>query len=159
MPPKRRTFINQKELFPLLQYHTSFSARPLINSMMQRLLLSLSLFVCLSLGMGPLLRTVPAVSAAAVHHGQQTRLGDDKTLLVYPNPSTGIVHLTINNLQGKKIELSVLNVIGSVLYHETVTEFNEKYSRTLDLSRFANGLYYVRLESDNTSQVCKLVIR
>lgn len=110
--------------------------------------------------MGPLLCTVPTVSAAAVHrHGQQTRPGDDKNLLVYPNPSTGIVHLTINNLQGKKVELSVLNVIGSVLYHETVTELNDKYSRTLDLSKFANGLYYVRLESDNTSQMCKLVIR
>ncbi|MGY3089119.1 hypothetical protein ACVWYF_002159 [Hymenobacter sp. UYAg731] len=128
--------------------------------MMQRLLLTLLLFVGLSLGMGPLLRTVPTVSAAAVrHHGQQGRPGDDKTLLVYPNPSTGIVHLTINNLQGKKVELSVLNVIGSVLYHETVTELNDKYSRTLDLSKFANGLYYVRLESDNTSQMCKLVIR
>jgi Secretion system C-terminal sorting domain len=92
-------------------------------------------------------------------HSQQTRPGDDKNLLVYPNPSTGIVHLTINNLQGKKVELSVLNVIGSVLYHETVTEFNDKYYRTLDLSKFANGLYYVRLESDNTSQMCKLVIR
>lgn len=110
--------------------------------------------------MGPLLRTVPTVSAAAMgRHGQQNRPGDDKTLLVYPNPSTGIVHLTINNLQGKKVELSVLNVIGSVLYHETVTELNDKYSRTLDLSKFANGLYYVRLESDNTSQMCKLVIR
>lgn len=128
--------------------------------MMQRLLLPLLLFVCLSIGLGPLLGTVPAVSAASVHrHGQQARPGDDKNLLVYPNPSTGIVHLTINNLQGKKVELSVLNVIGSVLYHETVTELNDKYSRTLDLSKFANGLYYVRLESDNTSQMCKLVIR
>ncbi|MFC6222770.1 T9SS type A sorting domain-containing protein [Hymenobacter artigasi] len=128
--------------------------------MMKRLLLPLLLFVCLSLGVGPLLHTVPTVSAAAMHRpGQQTRPSDDKNLLVYPNPSTGIVHLTINNLQGKKVELSVLNVIGSVLYHETVTEFNDKYSRTLDLSKFANGLYYVRLESDNTSQMCKLVIR
>ena len=128
--------------------------------MMKRLLLPLLLFVCLSLGVGPLLHTVPTVSAAAMHRpGQQTRPSDDKTLLVYPNPSTGIVHLTINNLQGKRVELSVLNVIGSVLYHETVTEFNDKYSRTLDLSKFANGLYYVRLESDNTSQMCKLVIR
>ena len=128
--------------------------------MMKRLLLPLLLSICLSLGVGPLLHTVPTVSAAAMHRpGQQTRPSDDKTLLVYPNPSTGIVHLTINNLQGKRVELSVLNVIGSVLYHETVTEFNDKYSRTLDLSKFANGLYYVRLESDNTSQMCKLVIR
>ena len=117
--------------------------------------------MCLTLGFGPMVSTMPAASAATLHRpGQQGKPTDDnKTLLVYPNPSTGIVHLTINNLQGKKVELSVLNVIGSVLYHETVTELNDKYSRTLDLSKFANGLYYVRLESDNTSQMCKLVIR
>lgn len=127
---------------------------------MQRLRLSIALFACLSLGAGPLLRTLP-FAAAASRPGQpaQTKPSDEKTLLVYPNPSTGIVHLTINNLQGKKVELSVLNVIGSVMYHETLTELNDRYTKMLDLSKFANGLYYVRLESDNTSQMCKLVIR
>jgi hypothetical protein len=105
--------------------------------------------------------TLPAAAAAPLHRpGQQAKPGDDKTLLVYPNPSTGIVHLTINNLQGKKVELSVLNVIGSVMYRETLTEMNDRYTKMLDLSKFANGLYYVRLEADNTtSQICKLVIR
>ncbi|GAA4502584.1 hypothetical protein GCM10023172_26130 [Hymenobacter ginsengisoli] len=84
---------------------------------------------------------------------------DDKTLVVYPNPSTGIVHLTISGLEGRKVEVSVLNVIGTVLYHETLSELNERYTKTLDLSRFANGLYYVKLEADNASQLCKLVIR
>ena len=128
--------------------------------MMQRLLLSLLLVACLSFGPGPLLRTEPAAAATIMHHPvQQGKPGDDKTLLVYPNPSTGIVHLTINNLPGKKVELSVLNVIGSVMFRETVTELNDRYSKTIDLSKFANGLYYVRLEADNTSQMCKLVIR
>ena len=128
--------------------------------MMQRYFLSLLLFVCCSLGMRSALRAVPSAPAAIVHRpGQPAKPSDDKTLLVYPNPSTGIVHLTINNLQGKKVELSVLNVIGSVMYHETLTELNDRYTKMLDLSKFANGLYYVRLESDNTSQMCKLVIR
>ena len=127
---------------------------------MQRLLLPLLLSVCVGLGICPLPHTLPAASAATVSRpGQQTKPSDDKTLLVYPNPSTGIVHLTINNLQGKKVELSVLNVIGSVMYRETMTEMNERYTKMLDLSKFANGLYYVRLEADNTSQICKLVIR
>ena len=118
------------------------------------------LFICFSLSVGPLFNTLPAAKAAVVHRpGQQTKPGDEKTLLVYPNPSTGIVHLTISNLQGKKVELSVLNVIGSVMYRETLTEMNDRYSKMLDLSKFANGLYYVRLEADNTSQMCKLVIR
>jgi hypothetical protein len=129
--------------------------------MMQRYFLPLLLFVGLSMGMGPLLHTVPSASGSALHRpGQQAKPGEDKVLLVYPNPSsTGIVHLTISNLQGKKVELSVLNVIGSVMYRETLTEMNERYTKMLDLSKFANGLYYVRLESDNTSQMCKLVIR
>jgi hypothetical protein len=84
---------------------------------------------------------------------------DDKTLVVYPNPSTGIVHLTISGLEGRKVEVSVLNVIGTVMYHETLSELNERYTKTLDLSRFANGLYYVKLEAANSSQLCKLVIR
>jgi hypothetical protein len=128
--------------------------------MMKRLLLPLLLFVCFSLSLGPLFNTLPVAKANATHRpGQQGKPGDEKTLLVYPNPSTGIVHLTINNLQGKKVELSVLNVIGSVMYRETLTEMNDRYSKMLDLSKFANGLYYVRLEADNTSQMCKLVIR
>ncbi|WP_051718661.1 T9SS type A sorting domain-containing protein [Hymenobacter sp. IS2118] len=128
--------------------------------MMPRLLLSLLLTGCLSLGFGPLPNSLPIASAATVARpGQQGKPGDDRTLLVYPNPSTGIVHLTINNLQGKKVALSVLNVIGTVMYRETLTEMNDRYTKMLDLSKFANGLYYVRLEADNTSQMCKLVIR
>ena len=127
--------------------------------MMQRLLFPILLIACLSFGLGPLMTTVPTASAA-VRPGQQGKpVEDNKTLLVYPNPSTGIVHLTISNLQGKKVELSVLNVIGSVMYRETLTEMNDRYTKMLDLSKFANGLYYVRLEADNTSQMCKLVIR
>lgn len=115
--------------------------------------------MCFGLGLGTL-ATAPTAAAATLNNaGQQTKPGDDKTLLLYPNPSTGIVHLTINNLQGKKVQLSVLNVIGSVMYRETLTEMNDRYTKMLDLSKFANGLYYVRLEANNTSQMCKLVIR
>jgi hypothetical protein len=102
------------------------------------------------------------VMAATVSGAHQTIVRptlDDKTLVVYPNPSTGIVHLTISGLEGRKVEVSVLNVIGTVMYRETLTELNERFTKTIDLSRFANGLYYVKLEADNASQLCKLVIR
>ena len=84
--------------------------------------------------------------------------GDDRSLVVYPNPSTGVIHLTISGFEGRKVEVSVLNIIGTVLYRETLTDLSERATRTLDLTRFANGLYYVKLEGDNTSQLCKLVI-
>ena len=84
---------------------------------------------------------------------------EEKALIVYPNPSTGIVHISINGFEGRKVELRVLNVIGTVMYRETLSELNDRDTRTLDLSKFANGLYYVKLEADNASEMRKLVIR
>ena len=114
-------------------------------------------------GLG-LLRSGLALPAAAatppVHYQAVARLtNDERTLVVYPNPSTGIVHLTINGFENRKVEVSVLNVIGTVMYRETLTELTERATKTLDLSKLANGLYYVKLEADNTSQLCKLIIR
>ncbi|MBG8554329.1 MULTISPECIES: T9SS type A sorting domain-containing protein [Hymenobacter] len=84
---------------------------------------------------------------------------EEKNLLVYPNPSTGIVQVSVLGFKGRKLELRVLNIIGTVVYRETVTELNDRFTRTLDLSKFASGLYYVKLDSDNTSTMRKLVIR
>jgi hypothetical protein len=98
-------------------------------------------------------------SAAERPTARPTRPAEERTLLIYPNPSTGIVHIAINGFEGRKLELRVLNVIGSVIYRETITELNDRFTKTLDLSKFANGLYYVKLEGDNASEMRKLVIR
>lgn len=126
--------------------------------MKQRVLFSCLLVASLGLLRGGLLPAAAAPPAA--HHQVIARPGnEERTLVIYPNPSTGIVHLTISGLEGRRAEVSVLNVIGTVLYRETLTELNERSTKTLDLSKFANGLYYVKLEADNSSQLCKLIIR
>lgn len=126
--------------------------------MKQPLLLGLLWLASLSGALG----AVGPRSACSDARARQTivrpTLGDH-ALVVYPNPSTGIVHLTISGMEGRKVELTIINVIGTVLYRETLTELSERYTKTLDLSRFANGLYYVKLEADNASQLSKLVIR
>lgn len=96
----------------------------------------------------------PASAAAASRPGSE-----DKNVFVYPNPSTGIVHIDINGFNGRKTELRILNVIGSVIYRESLMELTGRFTKTLDMSNFASGLYYVKLESDNASEMRKLVIR
>ncbi len=117
---------------------------------MKRLLLSLVLLSSLAGGL---------CAVAAPHLRPTQPRTEDKPLVVFPNPSTGLVHLTINGQEGKKLELQILNVIGSVVYRETLTELNAHFTRTLDLSRFVNGLYYVKLEGEGVTQISKLVIR
>jgi hypothetical protein len=107
-----------------------------------------------------------SVSQAAAQSGVAVKVkapvqpsGEDKALLVYPNPSTGIVHVAINGFEGHKLELRVLNVIGTVLYRETLSELNDRYIKVLDLTKFTSGLYYIKLEADTGSEMRKLVIR
>ncbi|WP_078013409.1 T9SS type A sorting domain-containing protein [Hymenobacter sp. CRA2] len=84
---------------------------------------------------------------------------DEKNIVVYPNPSSGVVHISVTGFEGRKTEMRVLNVIGTVVYRETITELDNRFTRTLDLSRFASGLYYVKIDADNNSVMRKLVIR
>ncbi|TGE27397.1 T9SS type A sorting domain-containing protein [Hymenobacter metallicola] len=123
--------------------------------MMQRLR-----FFCLLLvlGFGFVRSTVPAASAQpATRIPAPVRVADEKSFLVYPNPSNGIVHIAINGFEGRRLELRILNVIGTVIYRESLTELTGP--KTLDLSKFASGLYYVKLEGENASEMRKLVIR
>lgn len=121
--------------------------------MMKRLLFFLSFLTILGSSSA---QVVQAHTLATKLAGPPT---DEKSVLVYPNPSTGIVHLAINGFMGHRLELRILNVIGSVVYRETLTELNDRYTKTLDLSKFANGLYYVKLDGESASEMRKLVIR
>lgn len=119
------------------------------------------IFLTLLLAFGPLSSSLPSAFAkpAVMEARPAGKSSEERNLLVYPNPSTGIVHIAINGFEGRKLELRVLNVIGSVIYREAITELDDRFTKTLDLSKFASGLYYVRLEGDNASQMRKLVIR
>ncbi|QIL76160.1 MULTISPECIES: T9SS type A sorting domain-containing protein [Hymenobacter] len=122
---------------------------------------TLRLLLCFcALVLGPLGTSAPTANAQPASPTTASRpTADEKNVLVYPNPSTGIVHIDINGFNGRKTELRILNVIGSVIYRESLTELNGRFTKTLDLSKFASGLYYVKLESDNASEMRKLVIR
>ncbi|QNE41010.1 T9SS type A sorting domain-containing protein [Hymenobacter sp. NBH84] len=109
---------------------------------------------------GSALPTRAAAQSANTRVGfPKATLADEKSVLVYPNPSTGIVHLTINGFENRRVELRVLNVIGSVVYRELLTELSDRATKTLDLSKISSGLYYIKLEGDNVSEMRKLVIR
>src|SRR5688572_15005017 len=70
--------------------------------------------------------------------------GEQKTINVYPNPSAGIINLSLSGFASKKIELSVTNVIGNVVYRETLTDTEGFFTKTIDLTRYAKGIYYIK---------------
>ena len=70
---------------------------------------------------------------------------------IYPNPSSGILHIN-NTPKGSRIKL--INTLGQVL----VNMDSEDAQTSLDVSRFANGLYTIILESDGGMVTRKVLI-
>jgi hypothetical protein len=75
-------------------------------------------------------------------------------LSIYPNPSKGTV--TINFGDQPIQQLQVLNILGEEVYSQTLTPNNQQV--TLDLSALKNGMYLVRMNSDEQTITRKLTI-
>jgi hypothetical protein len=71
--------------------------------------------------------------------------------IVYPNPNTGVFTIEVNNGSTKIIE--VMDLTGRVLVSKTT--LNEKVD--FNINTLANGIYYVRIQTDKTVEVIKIV--
>lgn len=96
--------------------------------------------------------------AAQAQIGAERPAAEERSVVVFPNPSAGILHVTVTGFDGVA-SLRVLNVIGNEVYRETLGATEPRISRTIDLSSLAPGLYYVKIESGSHAEMRKVVIR
>jgi hypothetical protein len=83
----------------------------------------------------------------------------DETVAIYPNPSNGVFTISISNLDARKVDLRIINVIGNEIFRETLTGTDAQFTKTVDLNSYSKGLYYVKLEADGYSTVRRVVIK
>ncbi len=81
----------------------------------------------------------------------------NQLISVFPNPSNGRFQIRsdFSHLHGKST-VSVVNLIGSVLYTKTLDENNE--SLLFDVSFLSKGLYCLKFSNGNHSEVIKFTI-
>ena len=86
----------------------------------------------------------------------------DGQIRIYPNPTTGIFTLIMNNEQGiKNIEIKIYNFFGEVV-HSTRISYPSGRSggaSTIDLSHLLGGIYFLNLILNNQkSKMMKVVV-
>ncbi len=74
----------------------------------------------------------------------QTDLNEmgDAGILMYPNPSDGILHISWNGINAHEIEL--MDASGRILLKEQLSGFDHNF----DVSSYANGVYFIKLISE-----------
>ena len=76
---------------------------------------------------------------------------------VYPNPSSGIFTLELNNIIEKNTILTIVNSVGKVIWSEKL-EIGER-TKDINLSEFSKGIYFLEIETENRILNKKLVLK
>jgi hypothetical protein len=81
----------------------------------------------------------------------QTQLNeiDDANILVYPNPTESILHISWNGINAEEIEL--MDASGRILLKESLLGIDH----SIDVSPYANGVYFVKIIGENESYIRK----
>jgi PKD repeat protein len=76
---------------------------------------------------------------------------------LFPNPTDGLVQIHAKHLANKSYSLELIDAIGQTLLSIDISQTTD-WSKTLDLSNYASGMYLVCLKSTDKVQVKKLII-
>ena len=76
-----------------------------------------------------------------------------------PNPATGKTTLKIEGLATGELNLQLMDVIGRNLANINLTNQGDLFQHTFDLSDYASGLYFVKIEAKEGSRMLKLVVQ
>ena len=90
--------------------------------------------------------TSSCVAVNSVGMIEQAGIAD---LQLFPNPGTGVYTVVL----GQQADVTVTNVVGEIVLKQSLV----KGHNSLNIERFANGVYYLSVVSGNRSSVLKVV--
>ena len=80
---------------------------------------------------------------------------DSTVFSMYPNPTTGIINITLNNSTNDSNLVDIFDVQGRSVFKRT---FNTSQT-SLDLSNFQRGIYFVKVSNGNLQKTEKIILQ
>jgi subtilisin-like proprotein convertase family protein len=82
----------------------------------------------------------------------------DQNITVYPNPSSGVVSLSILNAQFQNLQITVTDIQGKLIYSAIEKNVNAAFKKEIDLQEQAKGLYFINVIGDQKTASLKLIV-
>ena len=90
--------------------------------------------------------------------GIKSNVNETAQISVYPNPSTGLFTLNLNNIStSTKAQISITNILGEVIYSAQEPVNNNTITKAINLQNIANGAYFIRVNLGNKTYTNKLI--
>ena len=79
------------------------------------------------------------------------------TLVIYPNPNKGLFTLSYEATGTEDLQIKVFDIKGETVYLKEYKKVNGKFSKEINLSNVANGIYSVEIKSGEKMYRQKLI--
>ena len=80
-------------------------------------------------------------------------------LVIYPNPSRDVFNISFTSEDVQSLKVRVLNVIGDELINENLEQFVGEYTKAIDLTKNAKGIYFLEIETNDGIINKKLILQ
>jgi len=87
-----------------------------------------------------------------------SELNGNNDIRIYPNPNNGMFSLSYYSEKNQSLKIELINTIGQVIYSKQLTVTSGANILSMQLESAASGVYFIRIQSDNTSSQHKLLI-
>jgi PKD repeat protein len=82
-----------------------------------------------------------------------------KNLVIYPNPSRNILNVSFTSDTKQDLRVRILNVIGEELISDNLVKFIGEYTKQINLSDNAKGIYFLEIETNNEIINKKIILQ
>ncbi|MFC2129111.1 T9SS type A sorting domain-containing protein, partial [Bacteroidota bacterium] len=65
-------------------------------------------------------------------------------VIIYPNPASDMLNITVNNKTNQDLDISISNIQGQVVYQNHVNSVIS-HQEKVDISRFSKGIYFLKV--------------
>jgi large repetitive protein len=111
--------------------------------------------VATHLGNGSMLGTCPTITSRGTTPEPVVRA---TAIKAYPNPSTGVFELQLQNYNKGKVEIQVIDNYGKLVAKQSLVVSASVENVSMDIRRHASGVYQVRVVSEDGVKTLKVVV-
>ena len=77
---------------------------------------------------------------------------------VYPNPTDDIFNVSFVSEEIQTLSIRVLNIVGEVIYEESLEQFIGEYTKQISLGDYSKGIYFLEVIDDSGVIIKKVLL-
>lgn len=82
----------------------------------------------------------------------------ERQLELFPNPSNGMAQMQYTSSENGPLSISITDVSGRTIFHRAVKHFDGFYNTPLDISKEAEGIYFLHVVQADQIQTQKMIV-